>query len=587
VALGNNAFRLEAPLKPSAGSVQPKSILAAGQSGGLISMKYGQDDISLKVQRLNAKPGQVFTISRQPMADAIFELQHELDLSEKGKLTNVIGVTLDYSNPVQAANILNEIINQYFRYKVERKTGEASKALTLIQDQMPALKRRLDDAENRLNYFRSASGTVDISREGELMLQRSSSLLSQISALKQKKEELLRTYQEDSDVVSTLSTQIRKLQDEARQIDSRLRILPGNQQEVIRLTRDVQVNTELYTSLLNNYKQLQFAVAGDIGHVAVIDSAVPNMVPIRPNKLIWVFLFTLVGFLAGGVLTVIRRSLRKGIEDHQIIESSLDLPVLVTVPHSKSQEGQDRSLQSRKDGLHLLALREPDDLAIESLRSLRTMLYFSTQDAVNNVIMITGPAPNIGKSFISANLAAILIQAKSKVLLVDADLRRGNLHHYFGLKNRLGGLSDILMGRSDWESVVCKLQDQAEVAASDGLQGLHLIKTGILPPDPSELLMNERFSKFISNISEVYDYVLIDVPPMLAVTDASIIGAKAGTALMVAKYGQHTLDELRTCQNRFEALNVEIKGCIFNDVRPSGFGYGYNEYKYAYHYKYK
>jgi tyrosine-protein kinase Etk/Wzc len=191
--------------------------------------------------------------------------------------------------------------------------------------------------------------------------------------------------------------------------------------------------------------------------------------------------------------------------------------------------------------------------------------------------MITGPSPTIGKSFVSSNFATVLAQTTARVLVVDGDLRRGNLHHYFGLKNRLGGLSDVLSGRSSWKDVVHK----SEVA------GLDMISTGVIPPNPSDLLMTPLFSKFITEVCEAYDYVIIDAPPLLPVTDSIIIGSKVGTVLLVAKYDQHPLDELRTCQKRLEAQGITIKGCVFNDIKPLGLGYNYQDYRYAYHYKYK
>jgi tyrosine-protein kinase Etk/Wzc len=202
------------------------------------------------------------------------------------------------------------------------------------------------------------------------------------------------------------------------------------------------------------------------------------------------------------------------------------------------------------------------------------MLNFYMKDALNPVIVISGPAPMIGKSFICANFAAVLAQAGSKVLLVDGDLRRGKLHKYFGIKNRLNGLSDVISGQKDWESV----------ARPTALEGLDFLSTGLLPPNPSDLLMSSRFASFIDQVSKVYDYIIVDAPPVLPVTDATIIASSAGTVLLVAKYGQHPIDELRTTQNRFESHGIHVKGCIFNDIKRTGWGNTYNRYNYIYNY---
>jgi tyrosine-protein kinase Etk/Wzc len=587
VVVEGNAFRWEAPKSPMLVSVQPESLIAIGKPGESISGQYGNQVMRLKVRSLNAQVGQQFVLYRQPLSVAIEDLRSSLEVVEKGKLTNIIGVSLENPDPVECSVILNELINQYFRHIYQRKMGEASKAISILQEQIPSIKAKLDEAEARLNHFRSSSGSIDVSREGDLLLQQSSAIVAQISALKQKKEELLRTYQENSDVVSTLNGQIRKLQNEVNQIDSKLSVLPGNQQEVIRLTREVQVNTDLYTAMLNNYKQLQVATTGDIGNVSVVDPAVTGLKPIRPKKMIWMTIFSLMGFIVGVGLTVLFKALRHGIEDHRLIESSLGLPVFVTIPHSDVQEEHDRSLEKREDGVHLISYQNPDDLATESMRNLRTMLHISMEKSVNRVIMVTGPSPGSGKSFISCNLAAVIAQSGARVLLIDGDMRRGRLHHHFGIKGRMGGLSDVLSGRMDWKSVVCPLSRTSKDSDTTEIWNLNLMKTGIIPPNPSELLMTERFAEFITAVSNAYDYVIIDTPALLAVADAGIIGSKAGISLLVAKYGQHTLDELRTCKKRLGNFGVVLEGCIFNDVRPMSLGYGNREYKYAYHYQYK
>jgi tyrosine-protein kinase Etk/Wzc len=549
-----------------------------------VNVLYGGLPLKLKVRAMVGTPGQEFSLQRKSINGAVADLSLRFDVAEKGKMTNVLGLTLKDPNPARGAEILNEIINQYAQHKLEGSTGDASKTLALLQAKMPVLKAQLTASEDRLNQFRAGSGTVDLTHEADLYLQQGAALKAQISTLRQKKEELLRTYKEGSDVVTTLNDQLAKLQGELNQVDSKTRALPGTEKEFVRLSREVQVNTDLYTALLNNIQQLQVAGTGEVGSVTVVDPATPSLKPLGPPPLARVSLYGFLGLVFGSVTLVTKRALRQGIKDHRLIESKLGLPVLVTIPHSKLQDEHYRDISHRKEGLHLLTLLNPDDLATESLRSLRTTLHFSMKESLNRVIMVTGPAPSVGKTFVSANLAAVLAQTGSRVLVVDGDLRKGNLHHYFGVKKRVGGLSEILSGRTDWRAVIHPVS-RDNTGDTTEVSGLYLITSGILPPNPSELLLTNRFSTFLQEVSENHDYVIIDAPPLLPVTDAVIIGAKAGTVLLVAKYGQHPLDEIRTCQRRLESHGIQIQGCIFNNVQPLGLGY--NDYRYAYHYKYK
>jgi tyrosine-protein kinase Etk/Wzc len=587
-ALPNGSFTWKAPQSPPSsggklGAAYPLGkVLATGPIGDDLVGSFGGEPIKLNLRLLVAKPGQKFLLYRKPMLAAIGELRSNLDIAEKGttqpgKASNLLALTFRHNNAAKAAEILNEIMKQYVNQNSERKREEISSALALLQQQLPQVHGKLKSSESQMSGFRSQSGAVDVSKEADLALQQSSNLTAQISALKQKKQEMLRTYQETSDVVATLNAQIDKLEGEVAAVNRKVRTLPGKQQAVVGLSRDVQVNTELYTALLNNIKQLQITQAGDgRNSTRIVDIAMPGLNPIKPKKGILMAVFFSMGLLLGVGLVLGRMALWQGVEDHRLIEVKLGLPVLTTIPNSPAQEEHYRALSESRPGSHLLAHHDPEDLATESLRSLRTMLKFSTVNASNNAIMVTGPSPKVGKTFISSNFAVVLAQAGSKVLVVDADMRRGNLHKYFGLPHRKGGLSEVITGQMEWESAVHETETP----------GLFLMSSGWIPKNPAELLMAKTFDNFLIQASKQYDYVVIDAPPLLPVTDASIIGSKVGTILLVTKFGQHSLDEIRTCQDRLESNGLPLKGCVFNNIQPTGLGYFDQRYRYAYHYKY-
>ncbi len=566
VALAGGAYQWESP---------EGKLLGTGTPGQVLSGAYGEDTLRLQVRRLQGEPGQRFTLFRVPLQAAIGGVRGNLVVAERGKYTGILGLSFTDPDPKRAARILNEILSQYVKQNLERKSEEVSKTLVFLNQQMPALKARLDQSEEALNKFRVRAGSVDLPAEAQMMLKQSVDLNAQMLMMKQKKDELLRTYRENSDVVTTLNEQYNKLNKEAQQVDAKVRTLPRTQQEVVGLTRDVQLNTTLYTALLANIQQLQVISAGQVGNARIVDFATPSLGPIKPNRRSIRALFLALGLGSGVGLVMLRMLLHRGIKDPHVIEQKLGLPVYVTIPHSEAQVAQSRSIKHSLQGTHLLAFNNPDDIAIESLRSLRTTLHFTLADAVNRVIVIAGPSPGIGKSFVSSNFAAVLAQGGGRVLLVDGDMRKGTLHHYFGTKSRKNGLSEVLAGQVLWEQTVHRT----------AVQGLDVIYTGVVPPNPSELLMKDRFATFINEVSEAYNYVIFDAPPMLAVTDALIIGAKAGTFLLMTKFGEHPLDEIRTCQARCEDIGIHISGCIFNDITLNELSDRY--YRYGYHYAYK
>lgn len=557
------------------------TVLGKGRIGEPAVADFAGAQVKLRVRAMRGKPGQAFSVKLTPVLEAIAKLRLALTVEERGRNqnmpSNILGVSLVAPDPVKGAKILNEILNQYIRQAIERKSGESSKALDLLLAQRPVAQAQLADAESRLNAYRQRSGAVDTQREGEVYLQEGSNIDAQITTLRQRRQELLRTYTENSDQVTTVDQQIAHLQSESRRVLGKVSELPRAQQEVVRLTRDVQLKSEAYTALQTSIQQLQNTLAGSLGNARVVDYAIPDMDAVKPKKKVLMALFGFIGILLGTGAAYLRKMLQHGIEDHRVIESKLGLPVLVTIPHTEAQRKFTRESHKHLPGNHLLAVGEPEDMATESLRSLRTVLHFTMEGLENRLVMITGPAPGVGKSFISTNLAAVLAQGGARVLLIDADLRRGSLHRVFGIKGRAGGLAESLLGRADWQSLV----------KETGIPDLDLLSTGVLPSDPLVLLMSPLFGQLTAKASAEYDFVVIDAPPLLPVTDALVIGSKVDNILLVAKYGMHPLDEIRTCQTRLGNLGTRLKGCVFNDIRLVGYKGLYGYYKYEFDYKYR
>ena len=279
-----------------------------------------------------------------------------------------------------------------------------------------------------------------------------------------------------------------------------------------------------------------------------------------------------VGGFIGVLIALVRNMMRSGIKDSTQIENELDLPVYATVPRSPVQESRNKILKKKKT-IPILAVKNSDDIAIESLRSMRTAIHFALSSARNNLITISGPAPEVGKSFISINLATILAQSDKRVLIIDADLRRGYLHKYFNLDTQ-PGLTELLNGQQSLDTVIRHTE----------VPGLSVISRGKSPANPSELLSSNQFKNLLEQMSEKFDHVIIDTPPVLAVTDGIIISQYTGVNLVIARYAKTQMKELELTLNRFEQAGVKVNGFILNDIQRSSAGYGYG-YNYAYAYK--
>lgn len=356
--------------------------------------------------------------------------------------------------------------------------------------------------------------------------------------------------------------------------------MPGTQQEVARLSRDAESNRAIYMQLLNRQQELSIAKSSAIGNVRIIDSAVTEPKAVKPKKVLIVLIGLILGALVSISLVFMRVFLRKGIDSPEQLEEK-GINVYASIPLSewltkKGKFGKNQSSKTKRSGpqTNFLAVENSADLAIEAIRSLRTSLHFAMMEAKNNVLMISGPSQSAGKTFISSNLAAVIAQANKKVLLIDADMRRGYSHKLFkvGLDN---GLSAVLSGKINQESAPVKIP----------AVGIDFISRGEIPPNPAELLMHPRFETLLNWASKNYDLVIVDTPPILAVTDAAIIGRYVGTTLLVARFEMNTVKEVEVSIRRFEQSGILVKGCIINSVikkASSYYGYGYSNYGYEY-----
>ncbi|MDO8248194.1 MAG: polysaccharide biosynthesis tyrosine autokinase [Rhodoferax sp.] len=552
--------------------------LGQGRWGEPLTFKHEGQSGSLLVASAVGKPGAEFYITRSSHLGVTEKLQKDMKIAEQGKQSGVISVSLEGADPTRTAKVLNEVGALYVRQNVERKAAEAEKTISFLNTQLPQLRKELESSENKFNQFRNQNGTFDLGSEAKVLLDQAVTLRVKLLELQQKRKELETRFTSQHPTIQVLDAQIKDVNAQIGSMEGKAKTFPNVEQDLLRLTRDVKVNNELYTSLLNSFQQLRLVKEGKVGNVRIVDVAAVPERPIKPQRSMVVALSGVLGLLAGLGLAFVRNSLRPGIKTPEDIEQHLGLHVFATVPHSRDQEELTTEMDANKTGMHLLANLRPEDPGVESLRSLRTALQFAMLDAPNNVVLITGPTPGIGKSFTSANFAAVLGAGGKRVLLIDADMRKGHIHKSFGLE-RGRGLSELIAGS----------QALAQVIHKDVSLQLDLITTGTLPPNPAELLMSPGTVQLLQTLSSQYDIVLIDTPPVLAVSDTQVIAPYAGTVFLVARSEVSTLGELQESSKRLKQSGVTVRGVIFNDVNISkrrygyggGYGYKYSRYRYT------
>ncbi|MFC2992169.1 polysaccharide biosynthesis tyrosine autokinase [Halomonas tibetensis] len=553
--------------------------LGTGEVGQLTRADNGA--ITLRVAELTAPEGAEFILTKRTRSTAIRALSNRLSVNEVGggrsASTGMLRLTLTGTDRDEIRASLDAVTETFLTQNVERQSAEAEQSLDFLEEQAPELRAQLSVAEDSLNDYRVQQDSVDLSSEAQAVIQQFIEVERQLNELEFQEAELAQRFTPNHPSYQSLLRQKRQLQTQRAELNERVSQLPAAQQEIVSRTRDVEVTQAIYVNVLNKMQELQVARAGTVGNVRIIDEALVGSEPIEPKKPLIVVLATLLGGMLAVGIVLVRGLLNRGVESPEQIEDA-GMPVYATVPLSDDQNKLTRRVKHKRDrhasqvATAVLAERAPADNSIEALRGLRTSLHFAMLEATDNRLVITGPSPSVGKSFVSINLGAVCAQAGQRVLVVDADMRKGHIHNAFGGRSK-EGLSELLTGKLGLNDVI----------RSSNMEGFHYIARGESPPNPSELLMNARFSEFMEAVSQQYDLIIIDTPPILAVTDAAIIGHQCGTTLMVARFQQNPVRELQIATRRLENAGVTVKGVILNAMeRKAATYYGYGYYNYSY-----
>ncbi|WP_321958990.1 polysaccharide biosynthesis tyrosine autokinase [Burkholderia cenocepacia] len=552
------------------GSALPAPVV--GTAGRAERFPTAHGAIVIDVTGFDANPGTRFTLVRESRAETIDTLRRALDVQEKVKQSGVIVATLRGPDPRRVQAQLQQIARHYVRQHIERRSADAAQSLAFLNAQLPVLKKQLQDAEQRYTNLRNANGTVDLTEESKLILQQTADAKTRRLELQQKRDEMAARFAPGHPDMLALDAQIATLQRQQQGFDRQVKRLPDLQQDALRLMLDVKVDTDLYTALLSNAQQLELVKAGRTGSVRLVDAAIVPEDPVSPNRPVVIAAAALIGLVLGAALAFARDFMFGGVGSADEIEQRLGVDVYATIPDSPRQRHIARQMRAHAPGPHLLSVLHPHEPTVESLRSLRTALRYAMQGARNNVLLLSGPVPGAGKSFVAANFAALLAADGMRVLLIDGDLRKGYLHEHFGLA-RERGFAELVTGALAPHDAI-----HAEVTPN-----LDFIATGALPSNPAELLVNDRIGALLDMLSPRYDAVVIDSAPILAVTDAVVLGRHAGAMLLVARAGSTRIAELGEAIRRLAHNGLAASGVLLNGVDPRAGRYGtrYGAYRYA------
>ena len=539
-----------------------------------------------------AYPVQVRKQTLKTTTDAI---NSALSVEEKGQKTGILQLSMVGGNQEQVTTILNQIVQSYVAQNQSRGSEETTKTLAFMETQIPLLKEKLEAAEARFNDFRKKYGTIDVGKEAELLLNEKSRIDEQLNELNLKKADLTTYYTEQHPLVVQINQQLKVLNNRTREIGNTVAGLPEIQREFLKLSEDTAINREIYLTLLKNYEQLKIVKAGQIGYARIIDSPTSTFNAIAPNKLQIMMLAALVGTMLGVIMVLLKNLMRNVVKDPEHLEASTGIPVIATIPRSPLLS---RLSKKKKAHARMLAHVDHSSLSYEAIKSLRTNLIFgmptgTITEQPAQVILITGESPGVGKSFITANLSEVFAQLDKKVLIIDGDMRLGELHQMFN-KSAEDGLADYLLQDketvfvNDEQPTSVQIDKAASVLTIDsiihptGMAQIDFIPRGRQSANPTSLLIGESFRQLLAALKARYDYIVIDSPPILAASDAMVLAQQADKVLIVTKFNQSVEGQLVYAIKQMNKANVKVDGIVLNDVQQGLM----DKYSYHYHYAY-
>lgn len=608
-------------------------LMGYGRSGVL----FRGGGLTLLLDDLRGEQGRFFGLKKLSFNGTVNRLRKNIKAAEVRKKTNIITVSYTNTDPALARDVVNTLVRVYLDQSVGFKTEEANRTVAFLEDQLHGLRGALDSSEKNLQAYKTSAGVVqldsaaqeviaklsetekertavglrkkqtefalaslnDAMRRGTVYMPAATAdnpviagMAGRLAELEVQRQGLLTEATENHPAVKTVKGQIDELQrkikaayeSELSALDKReadigvqlgryegmLRSLPEAERDLARLTRVTKVNADIYTFLLQKHEEARIAKASTISNIAVVDPAISPDEPVKPQKGKNLLLGLLGGCMLGVGLAFFQEYLDDTIKDVDTAKKELRWPLLAVIPCIEhTGEGE------RERKISLIAHAEPKSQVSEAFRSLRTGIHFSSISRKKQVLLVTSTFPGEGKSTVSANLACILAQTGDRVVVVDCDLRRSTLHQKFGLEKE-PGLTNLLAGDNSL----------GETLRQTPIPNLFFLSAGATPPNPAELLGSREMADLISNLRDDFDLVLVDAPPVLAVTDAPLLTALADIVMVIVETGRVPVKAARQMRETLESVGAPVAGMILNDKTGKGRqGYGYGHYggKYGYY----
>nr|WP_314494013.1 polysaccharide biosynthesis tyrosine autokinase [uncultured Chryseobacterium sp.] len=606
----------------------PKSIKASYNE--LIRLPFG-DIIITKNEKFNKRKTQDLDLDRLFFRFVEFETAVEdykkaisVDLLDKD--ATVIGMSMNYPNKDKGKKILNSIVKKYNYYAINDKNTESEKTKNFIDERIGIISNELGSVESEKQNFKKKNKIVSVESDAAINLElnqesqkklleidtqielnniisndlsakskyqlipgnigmNNSSSVSNIGVynkLIQDRNRLLENATPDNPIVREIESQIGTLRNVIREslikdrntlqvsrnniagqrmlAENSIGTIPAKERVFRNIERQQQIKENLFLLLLQKREEAAISMAITSEKARVIDYAYADKKQVAPKKIYILAISIFLGFLIPAIFILLKDFLNNKIISREDVEKLSPIPVIAEIPKTFKKTDQ------------LIKVNDLSPLA-ESFRILVTNLRFILRKSNNGkIIMVTSSMKGEGKTFVSVNLALALTTPNKKVLVIGSDIRNPQLQRYNPLMKGAVGLTEYL--NSD-------IDDVLEIIHPSGfIVGTDFIYSGIIPPNPSDLLQNGRYEKLLNGIKDKYDYIILDTAPLMPVTDSFLISSVADATVYIVRSEKSLKEYLKFANKNAESSNLVNPVFVVNDVRKSNFSYG-NQYGYS------
>ena len=490
--------------------------------------------------------------------------------AELVKDTQLITLTFVSESPKLAADMANALANAYIDDRLSSRVEMTEDATQWMEQRLKVLRKNLQDAEKALQSYKEQEGLVDVKGVSTLTAQELDELTSQLVRAKAKYSDLSKTYGPKHPKLIAAREEVRAAQRELVKSKGKLQDIGRKEVRLRELQRQVESSRQLYDTFLTRQKETSQSVNLKDPNARISDLAIAPLAPFKPKKKLIVMLAFFTSLMLGILLAFLNEALDKTFRNLSDVENKLRQPILGLLPLFKADK------KTRQEQVFVV-LDEKEPTYAEAMRTIRTGLVLSSLDNPHKVILVTSSIPGEGKSTASTNLAAMMGKLE-KVLLIGADLRRPTLAKELGFKGGQLGLTNIVAGTSEISECIHRVERA----------GFDFLPCGQVPPNPLELLSSERFASMLATLEKEYDRIVIDSPPVQAVSDALVLSRYAKAVVYIVAADSTHEDVAKNGIKRLLQYDAPLAGIVLNkfDTEKSA-KYGYDYSGYFDHYGYQ